>query len=63
MGHVEMDIQSCPCSSLFLVLDVVLTSPNRARYTFPSGGSATPSGGRWSGRSRRATPIRLSAIP
>ena len=36
---------------------------NRARYTFASGGSAAPPGGRESGKSRRATPIRLSAIP
>ena len=34
-----------------------------ARYTIPSGGSATPPGRANAGRSRRATPIRLSAIP
>ncbi len=39
------------------------TLGNRTRYTFASGGSATPSGGKTSGMSRRATPIRLSAIP
>ena len=32
-------------------------------YTFASGGSATPPGGKHSGTSSRATPIRLSAIP
>ena len=38
-------------------------SRNQACYTFVSGGSATLPGGRISGKSRRATPIRLSAIP
>ncbi len=33
------------------------------RYTFASGGSAIPPGGKNSGTSRRATPMRLSAIP
>jgi xylulose-5-phosphate/fructose-6-phosphate phosphoketolase len=32
-------------------------------YTFASGGSASPSSGRVSGKSKRATPIRKSAIP
>jgi hypothetical protein len=41
----------------------VLNSRNRARYTFAPGGSATPPGGKISGMSRRATPIRMSAIP
>ncbi len=34
-----------------------------AIYTFASGASATASAGICSGKSRRATPIRLSAIP
>src|ERR1039457_312529 len=41
----------------------VLNSQNRARYTFAPGGSAAPPVGTKSGTSRRATPIRLSAIP
>jgi hypothetical protein len=36
---------------------------NRTHHTFASGESATLSGGKTSGMSRRATPIRLSAIP
>ena len=36
---------------------------DRSRHTFASGESATPPGGKKSGRSRRATPIRSSAIP
>ena len=43
-----------PTCSVFLAI---------GRYTFASGGSATPPGGKNSGISRRATPIRLSAIP
>lgn len=41
----------------------VFNYQNQARYTFASGGSATPPCGKKSGISRRATPIRLSAIP
>ena len=41
----------------------LVSGASQARYTFASGGSATPPGGRRSGKSRRATPIRLSAIP
>ena len=40
-----------------------LLSRNWERYTFACGGSTNRSGGRHSGTSRRATPIRLSAIP
>ena len=35
----------------------------QVRYTFPCGSAVTPPAGRESGKSRRATPIRLSAIP
>jgi len=34
-----------------------------ASYTFPFGWAVTPPNGSDSGKSRRATPIRLSAIP
>ena len=40
-----------------------LFSDSQTGYTVVSGESATPSGGKTSGMSRRATPIRLSAIP
>ncbi len=45
---------------LFTVLKV---HNSGAYYTFVSGGSATPPGGKNSGKSRRATPIRSWAIP
>ncbi len=47
----------------FQLLRLLRRRNSRFRHTFASGGSAIPSDGRKSGRSRRATPIRLSAIP
>jgi hypothetical protein len=41
----------------------IWNSQIQSHHTFASGESATPSGGKTSGMSRRATPIRLSAIP